>query len=174
MLTKKDFIENVKYFLKSDNKILTINSVNEKDLIKLTLKILTKEVSNPLTIAFISTTEVGFNEVFSNTKVPLKTSVNYNLGHHKISFHLMSNELIKNPPTKIDYTILYAMEDFSEKLLTKYLTAYKNTSKNIVISRGSAPEYKSVNKLIPQKISFEVDKSTNYYSKMKNVINNYK
>lgn len=174
MILKKEFIEKVISYINSNSHILLIDSNNEADLVKLVLRIITKEVSTPLNIAFFSSSDLGFREVFSNTKTPIRTWANYNLAQHKISFYVHDKQLLKYPPTAVDYIIIHPSEEIAEKEIIEYINKLTNCKKFIIINKGSAPKFKAINKLSPLNISAKVDESTAYYNLIKNRINNSK
>lgn len=174
MITKKELIEKLISFTRSESKLLLIDTNLTPGIVKLLLKVLVNELKTPERIAFISSHENFFSEVFAKTQSPIKKETPYLLSNHKISFYTLTSTLIKTPPSDMDIFILYPIETLDEKGLLKFIDKSKNHKKMILINDNPENKLKGIKKTHPIFITLQDDVQTAYYNKMKNSITSSK
>lgn len=174
MITKKELIEKLISFSKGESKLLLMDTNLTTGIVKLILKVLVNEIKTPQRIAFVSSHENFFSEVFAKTQSPIKKETPYLLSNHKISFFTLTSTMIKTPPSDIDIFIVYPIETLDEKGLIKFVDKSKSCKKIILINDNPENKLKGIKKLTPTFITLQDDVQTAYYNKMKSSITSSK
>ena len=167
MLNKKEIIEKLREFIKSQNKLLLFDINGTGDIISLILKILVNDIKDPLNIGFISTSDEHFGEVFSRSSSTIKTNTDYHIGGHKINFYLYSKDLMKDSFSDKNYIIIYPCDDIKEKELIKFFSSHDNLNKVIFINKNSTNSYKHIKKLLPFVLSLKETANEKYWNMIK-------
>lgn len=172
MLNKKEIIENLRQFIKNQNRLLLFDIDGTSDIISLILKTLINDIKSPLKIAFLSTHQAHFSEVFGKSSTSIKVNTNYVLGGHKVNFHIYDKDMLKNPISDVDYLIIYPCENIKEKELVKLFSVNNLTNKVIFIIENSNDKFKHIKKLSPHIISLKENDTDKYWSAIKSAISN--
>lgn len=173
-MDKKTLIKPAINFFKNMKRCLLIDTNNTPGIPLLLLKILVKENTEKLSIAFVSPSEIYFKEIFPKMENNIKPTSLYSLGQHSISFYVFDKTLLKSPPSNIDILFLYPLEGLKEKEVLKFNDNIQKVKKLVLISNSPIDKLKILKKLDPTVLSLRPSDDTAYYEKMKQKIYDFK
>lgn len=174
MEQKNEFIKHTISYIKGYLKYYVIDCYNNDSVVKLFLKILTKDYEQPCTISFICPSSNYFEAVMPGQSKNIKTDTSYNLKQHKLKFYIYDKKLLKNPPSENEILIFYPFEQFKSKEVVKLCEGIKSANKIICLGNKLEKPDKKYGAFLPDFFTFKPDDSYTYYNGMMNKINNIK
>lgn len=174
MLNKKEVIYKLREFMKSSKRLLLLDVNNTDNIIDLILKILIKDIDQPISIGFLSTHQSHFTEVFSKSSSAIKTDTEYIIGTHKIKFYIFDKNFTNDSIKNIDYLIAYPIENIKEKELIKLYNNNSHLTKVIYVIQNSSEPFKNIKKLLPNIISLKESNKSSYWNFVKKTVNKNK
>ena len=174
-MDKKDLIKSlIKFFTVSHASCLSIDVNNDESVLKLILKVISKEIKSPINISFISPSEEFFDNIFPNSKGNIKTGSPYTLGIHTISFYKFEKNIMNNPPENTNILLFYPCNKIKEKDQIKFMDKCKNVQKTVFIDNNITEPYKGLKKYSSEFITLKESAETSYYENMKQRLFNSK
>ncbi|MGL4570942.1 MAG: hypothetical protein ACRCVJ_07750 [Clostridium sp.] len=133
MELKKEFIKSTIEYINNFSKCYFITTIDEIDVIKLLLNILSKEMESSKKIFLLSDNQKHLNNVFKNIPDGVKLNTPYAVKQHKLSFNILDKKLIKNGPLDGEVLIVYPYQNIKPKELAKYVDKCTNLQKLIIL-----------------------------------------
>lgn len=168
MELKKEFIKSAIDYINSFSKCFFITTIDEIDVIKLLLNILSKEIESSKKIFLLSDNQKYLNSVFKNIETGVKLNTPYKIKQHMLFFNILDKQLLKSGPLDGEILIVYPYQNIKSKELAKYVSKCTNLQKLIILGnkfdRAKLPY--EINILNVSDFSFLPTHSSLYYKYM--------
>lgn len=168
MELKKEFIKSAIDYINSFSKCFFITTIDEIDVIKLLLNILSKEIESSKKIFVLSDNQKYLNSVFKNIETGVKLNTPYKIKQHMLFFNILDKKLLKSGPLDAEILIVYPYQNIKPKELAKYVSKCTSLQKLIILGnkfdRAKLPY--EINILNVADFSFLPTHSSLYYKYM--------